>query len=383
MFRRRRIRKLQEELMSGPKSEKKIAASELGKQKDNSGVGVLLTVMVSGDYYAREAAWDALQELNSAWYLSSEAKSCVPILMKAFQSDRFDPKRVLFALELISHDCDEILDSTASLLFEDSSLPRSEKNLAAHMLHRRGWQPKSDGQRAYLAIYRKDWDVAASLGKAAMEPLEEVFIFPKLTVCPYEEYELLELIEALRRVGGTEVTKPLAKAMQHGYRSVRESAVAALESLDWQPQDPVLKARYAIERKDWAALISLGAVAEQPLIDTIFHGLYGPPIDIMEKTIGSDSTIRILISKLDELTGMEPLIHKMKNHIVKILQHSPSEVSIEHLHTLASLRAGFSRTEMTWSEFGDEVRTIEERVWVEIDCTDVHQLANNELQKRL
>lgn len=100
---------------------------------------------------------------------------------------------------------------------------------AARRLGELGWQPKTNAQRARLAVASQDWDSAAGLGAAAAKPLIAALAQTE-KVWPHDKMQQAQVMGALVRVG-TKATGPLITALADTDGDVREVALEALGQL--------------------------------------------------------------------------------------------------------------------------------------------------------
>jgi HEAT repeat protein len=71
---------------------------------------------------------------------------------------------------------------------------------------------------------------------------------------------------ALEQIRDARAVEPLVAMLKDPHSTVREKAAEALKSLGWQPGDDTQRTLRAIARREWKELVSLGAVAVEPLI---------------------------------------------------------------------------------------------------------------------
>ena len=186
---------------------RKEAARVLGQIRDQQAVEPLVAALRDEDRYVREEAARALGQIGD--------RQAVEPLIAALK-DKDIRKDAVWALRLIRDP--RAVEPLVKVLNDRKSSVRSE---AARTLELLGWRPLNTSQRALKAVACRQWDDAASLGIAAIDPL--------VTAAQDQDKDIrLKAVEALGQIGGEHVVGPLVEALEDRERSVRKEAARAL-----------------------------------------------------------------------------------------------------------------------------------------------------------
>lgn len=120
-----------------------------------------------------------------------------------------------------------------------------------------------------------------------------------ITVLGDHKDETLEAIRALGEIGDTRAVIALIPLLGDPESDVRKSAVTALDSLDWQPQNASERAIHAIACQDFERASMEGNAAVDPLIAMLVDGS-------TEVRLGAISALE----RIGDECAMEPLIQK-------------------------------------------------------------------------
>ena len=129
---------------------------------------------------------------------------------------------------------------------------------------------------------RNQWyeDTVAALGKIggpALAPLISVL----------EDWSAggrKDAIDAVAEMGGHGAVAPIAALLEDRDKRIRETAAAALERLDWQPDTADARVRFYLATANVAALTALGRDAVEPLINRLKSGF---DFGIIAEALGS------------------------------------------------------------------------------------------------
>lgn len=155
----------------------------------------------------------------------------------------------------------EAVDSLADALRDQNC---SVREAAAGSLNALGWEPEDDQRKALYAVALEDWDGAADLGEAAVEPLMTVL---------RDRNELLmqeKAAEALIEIGEAAV-HPLIETLKDENEEVREVASAVLVDIGKPAVKSLIEALKdkKVLKEVAEILIEIGTGTIKPLIDAL------------------------------------------------------------------------------------------------------------------
>ncbi len=127
------------------------------------------------------------------------------------------------------------------------------RKAAAEALAKIGPSADPESQGWYL-VALEQWDRAASLGEAALEPL----------IAALGNGEV-DAARVLGEIGSARATEPLVSVLKDRDPYLRQAATRSLEQIGL-PSDPLMLAWYAVEVEDWDQVDLLGAATVEPLI---------------------------------------------------------------------------------------------------------------------
>jgi HEAT repeat protein len=167
------------------------------------------------------------------------------------------------------------------------------RTIAAHALEEKAWARLQPDRLALVAVILGKWPAAVSAGTAALKPLRDA-----LTTADRETKR--HIVDALVSIGGPDAsavllevahdddvavrraaaqalaaspdrdaTAALVTALADEDIEVRRSAGSGLKSAGWRPPNDSARARLAIACGDANALIGLGVIAAEELIDDL------------------------------------------------------------------------------------------------------------------
>ncbi len=154
--------------------------------------------------------------------------------------------------------------TTALLLRALDDPELSVRQAAAWALRKAAWHFLDDTQKARIAIVRSDWEEVARFGSAAVEPLEAAFRAGTQRTC-------CEVAEALGQIGTEEAVNALVVLLgdfdlgQGG----REIVGRALRRFCADDLADAQQALICITLGEWSAVVTLGAVAVEPLVSAL------------------------------------------------------------------------------------------------------------------
>ena len=129
---------------------------------------------------------------------------------------------------------------------------------AARSLRNRDWRPRNVAEEAWFLVANDEWDRAAALGAAAVEPLAA-------SVADHRPYGRLRALRALAAIADPQAAETLAAFLTDRNPDVRRSSAEALEKAGWTPKDAAQKAWQLVALGKWDEAAQLGAAAVAPL----------------------------------------------------------------------------------------------------------------------
>ncbi|MBM4050633.1 MAG: HEAT repeat domain-containing protein [Planctomycetes bacterium] len=164
-----------------------------------------------------------------------------------------------------------------------------DRRSAAAALRRMGWQPKDATQQAWFFVGLEQWNDAAELGEAGLEPLTAMLNDPNpvirqqaARVLHARGWQPKEASQGARfqaaqqewtdRLKRGEAYEPLIAQLNHENLGMRQQAAKTLYHTGWRPKDPNQAARFIVLLEKWDEAAKLGAPACQPLIEAMRGG---------------------------------------------------------------------------------------------------------------
>lgn len=111
------------------------------------------------------------------------------------------------------------------------------------------------------------------------------------------------IIEALGRIGDRRAAPALVALLNEPQKDLRDTAVAALDALGWQPTADAVGVRYYMARERWEDLARLGwERVRQPLVESLRHG----DVAVRQQAVKA-------LGLIGERLAVEPLILALKD----------------------------------------------------------------------
>jgi HEAT repeat protein len=163
---------------------------------------------------------DRAKRLSAVQKLSDDREGrATQAVIEVLQSD-FDRYVRLAAIGVLGKLKDQAAVAPLVELLSDKS--GAFRFAAANALNEIGWQPKEDEQRGWYVVARRDWEQAARLGAAAVNPL--------LAALKEDDISLRRAaIQTLGKIGDTRAIAPLIELRKD--KAVSKDVVAALARL--------------------------------------------------------------------------------------------------------------------------------------------------------
>jgi len=137
------------------------------------------------------------------------------------------------AVETLTHTLKhEDSDFTQALKHEDSDV----REWAAEALHKVGWKPRDDTEKAHYLIAKREWDELVRVGKPAVEPLTQAL---------RDRYSFVRdgAARALGKIGDTKAVEHLIPALKDEDSDVRGTAARTLGKIgDAKAVEPLTQA---------------------------------------------------------------------------------------------------------------------------------------------
>jgi HEAT repeat protein len=242
----------------------------------------------------------------------------------------------------------------------------SVRDAAARALELLGWQPADDTEKAHLAVARRDWDQAASLGPAAVPSLVAALKDSDLRLAEAATAALTKvgaaavppLMEALKDENPTkrsqaaralgdikspEAVPALMEVLRDSDGTVRESVVLAL----WRMGGPEAATGLTQALQDEDGLIrsraarALGEINAEQSVE--------PLLQLAEKDAYARSAAALAIWKISPLKAVKPLALWAADDgtadeaiiaLTQLLEQASSSVAAEDLQAVVQLLQG-------------------------------------------
>jgi HEAT repeat protein len=194
----------------------------------------------------------------------------------------------------------------------------------------------------------------------------------------------IEARKAARAIGENN-SSPLEGALLHPDNSVRTKAAAVLRLMKWEPSNKTQQAIFAVVTQNWEEVEKLGQAAQLPLKEW----LADEAIPEIVKP-----TAVVVFSQLDPVQGMSCLLHLTGNSgIAEEAVKALEQVLEEHVQAMTTDNLQFATTLDAKQDVYREVKTASydgpftgasqvPEGTKPIDCTRIHQLAQEELERR-
>jgi HEAT repeat protein len=266
----------------------------------------------------RLAAMESPSTLDALARAANDTDSRVRVAALAALGNIPDPRSLELHLRALRDPEPEVRQAAISYVRDDASdnvhaavstaLRDSDPGVrwqAARFLQRSAWHPSDIEDEIWLAIGRGHFMRAASLGAAAIQPLEQVFqgdgcsqdaaIVEALGTIPDERVlrsirralksadhvVCFSAIGALANAGGSNVVSDLVLLFKHKDANIRAAAIEAAARLDFQ--NHVDAFRECLKDPMWdvrcAAAAALGKVTDADSVDALVAMLKDPSVD--------------------------------------------------------------------------------------------------------
>jgi len=176
---------------------------------------------------------------------------------------------------------------------------------AAKELESLGWQPTDDSQRALHTIAIGDWDRAATLGAAAIQPLVAAI---KNGTTPSEREAVAKALSEIRE---TQAVQPLVAVLKDKDSSVREAAARALGKIgDVQAVQPLAA---AIDNREFdlvtvEAAWALGGIGDAQAVRPLVAALKGCHWKVKQRAAEA-------LGKIGDAQAVQPLLALLEDEI--------------------------------------------------------------------
>ncbi|WP_119071417.1 HEAT repeat domain-containing protein [Aggregatilinea lenta] len=313
------------------------AASALGQLGDSRAVDPLIQTLRDEDWRVRETTIEALGQLGDG--------QAVEPLIQALEDKEYTVRKgaVRALAELKS------VDSVVTVLNNGSWGMKAE---AAESLERVGWVPKTEREKALVAVINKDWEKVAGLAESSASALGELFdnVSGKLF-----EGQVEKVIEILGQLSDRRTFAPLVRIAGNEklFSEMRLKAAETLLKSGWSPQaDPE------------SGTMPGATTAVEIIVEDIMGRLHGARYEATHQ----DGKIREY-----EAHGVS-----LQNEITRITKLLETHITLFNLGTLHRMASMESQLEIyLWrpSCQGPDVTTT-------FDCSQIKQLARQELIRR-
>jgi len=129
---------------------------------------------------------------------------------------------------------------------------------------------KKDIEGLIKALKDKDEDVGTNAAEALGEIGDARAVEPLIQALKDEHEDVRgEAADALGEIGDARAVEPLIQALKDEHEDVRGEAADALDKLHWRPSDDSEKTLYLLAKQEWDALVELGQLAVEPLIQAL------------------------------------------------------------------------------------------------------------------
>jgi len=255
------------EILENDDPELRVAAAEaLGKISDLRAVSALVKKLANAHPAVRDAASAALASIGQP--------AVEPLLAGLEESRKYSERSVRWAyVEALYIDDPRALQTMIALLKDDDPIVRLKAVRAVGKYLR-----QQSVEHLLPLLQDKDRNVR----KAAAETLQD-FHEPRLVeafiaALQDDNNDVQKLAaKALGRLGDSRAIEPLKALLDHWDSELEQTAAEALDMLGFSPGQDYISAQYWIARQDWDSVVSLGAVAIEPLIQAFDKGaVIGP-----------------------------------------------------------------------------------------------------------
>jgi len=185
---------------------------------------------------------------------------------------------------------------------------------AAHALKTLEWSPASESEQAAWHLALGQFDAAVGCGSAAVEPLAKLAHSVAFHRC-------IRAVEALARVGGAPVVKPLLDALVNKDSTVRSAAANALGQVgDARAVDPLLHAlKDGNDQVRLCACVSLSKMGDERAVEPIITLLDHKSPDVRAAAAEA-------LGKLADARAAQPLIARLADPDTEVREHSANSL---------------------------------------------------------
>lgn len=246
---------------------------------------------------------------------------------------------------------------------------------AAKELESLGWQPTDDSQRALHTIAIGDWDRAATLGAAAIQPLVAAI---KNGTTPSEREAVAKALSEIRE---TQAVQPLVAVLKDKDSSVREAAARALGKIgDVQAVQPLAA---AIDNREFdlvtvEAAWALGGIGDAQAVRPLVAALEDDDSSVQATAAGALGKIgdAQVVELLVELTAKPDRAEQAINVLELVLEKNAQLIPLEDLQALSALN------NVVRFRYNYECNVSNYKTEVPVNCSRLRQLARQELIRR-
>ncbi len=191
--------------------------------------------------------------------------------------------------------------------------------------------------------------------------------------------------EALLRFGPAAIV-PLTNMLVHPYGYVGSAAAEVLQKSNWQPTDANQRGLYLFHAGRWDDAASVGGKAIELLVETLDFEYNYYSAEQHKKCQHAAE----VLGKIGDVRGVQWLISDIKKDqwaessvrvLTRVLQAKPQGVKSEDLQIIAQLKEVKEKYQVeSRNPITDEYES--ETRWKEVDCSQLRQIAQQELSTR-
>jgi HEAT repeat protein len=399
------------------------AAWALGQIEDPRAVEPLVALLENGEKKERVAdETDGTAAAEALGHLGSAAVEPLLAILRGNHESRVRGR----AMEALGQIGDPRTVGTLAAALQDHELSVSSRIDAAEVLARMG-DPR--GVELLVSVLQDGnqyaW-VRVSIIKKLVQ-IKDVRSMEALEAALKDDELLVgrAAAEALGEIGDRRAIKALETALRESSYAIKQDVTRALNRLGWRPETDALRAELAILRIDWNRAISLGVVAVEPLVAVLkYENAKGvaPHVEDLQAQAGRVRAAAETLGRIG-VTGMEALIAVLKDKnyrwrirrtvaetlsqmgnvrafgplvtlttdgevaqiatgaLQKLLESNASEIPLEDLQRVVTLNEVVQIVHQ-WDTCGGFLSREVEPSSKRIDCTQIRQLARQELIRR-
>jgi HEAT repeat protein len=318
--------------------------AQLATSKDKNAVGLLIEALQDPDAGVRCSAATALGK-------RCEARAVQPLLDQLLVELEIDVAQEIksavakFAPRRIAVQLAKGLDD------EDMRVQQT----AAAALRELCWPSLDDETKARIAILQEEWEEAAQLGKAAVQPL-------KTTLIEGTQHAKRIAAKALGEIGSFHAYKALLSVLEDDAQdeSTRKIAAWAFRTFSWEWLEDAHLAMVAVVLEDWSNVANLGESAVDLLI-TVLQDKSSRVRERAAEALGEIATREaigaLVVARSDE----------MEDHVVREAAAGSLKKVATAMLTYPDLTVR-SKAAGILTDLGWQPKTDEDRVLVAIAC---------------